>query len=216
MFRHRFDRWCSGHMGPLIEARLYPVLHDGEAPVSVDEAKAHLRIDFDDDDALISDLIEVVIDALESELRRAIVDQTWLLKLSAFPHHEIELPLPPLLAVESVSYFDSDNVLQILDPSLYEVIGVGARMAQGSIRPVTGQTWPAVYRRAEPVSVQFRAGYLTADSPPVENVPKDLKQLIKLNVADFYQNRESMVIDNVTVSDLKISEWIRQRYRVYD
>ena len=54
-------------------------------PVSLLEAKAHLRVDIPDDDALISALITAAGHYAETLTRRAFIAQSWKLVLDSFP-----------------------------------------------------------------------------------------------------------------------------------
>ena len=54
-------------------------------PISLQEAKAHLRVDFGDDDDYISALITAARDFAEGFTRRAFLTQSWLLALDHFP-----------------------------------------------------------------------------------------------------------------------------------
>ena len=54
-------------------------------PVSLTEAKAHLRLDSADDDSLITALIRSARETAEAHMRRALVSQTWRLSLDRFP-----------------------------------------------------------------------------------------------------------------------------------
>lgn len=93
-----------------------PVLTDVPAlrPVSLAEAKAHLRVDFSDDDTLISALIDAAtahIDGYTGILARALVTQTWRQDFCDWPGDRVlRLPLAPVASVESVKYFDAANV----------------------------------------------------------------------------------------------------------
>lgn len=54
-----------------------------ETPVTLTEAKAHLRVDFDDDDTLIASLVNAATDYLDGWdgiLARCLVTQTWTLE----------------------------------------------------------------------------------------------------------------------------------------
>ena len=86
-------------------------------PVTVAEAKAYARIDFDDADALIESLIGAARDHLEQATGRTFVQTTYQLTLDAFPCDEIALPRSPVLSVASVKYYDRDGVLQTLATS---------------------------------------------------------------------------------------------------
>src|SRR5690606_35307910 len=69
------------------------------AVVTMGEAKRHLRVDHDDDDALIGGMIAGVVEHLDPAgkgwLGRALQPQTWELRLDAFPCGPITLPYPP-------------------------------------------------------------------------------------------------------------------------
>lgn len=54
-------------------------------PVTLDEAKAHLRVDINAEDSLITRLISDAREWVERFLRRSLITQTWALYLDAFP-----------------------------------------------------------------------------------------------------------------------------------
>jgi uncharacterized phiE125 gp8 family phage protein len=169
---------------------------DNDAVLSLAEAKDHLRVTFSDEDELIAGYIAAAIaniDGRDGWLGRALAAQTWELRLHAFNGPEIMLPLPPLIAVESLKYFDSADTLQEIPAGDYEVVGAGG-FGKGRLVLKSGKAWPGIAKRAENVQVRFRAGYVTADSPPVGSVPAPILAALKRQVADFYANREPVVI----------------------
>ncbi len=132
-------------------------------PISVIEAKNHLRVDFNDDDDYIAALISASRDYAESFTNRALLTQTWQLTFDHFPgrglyesglsgsgggsHYSgayshpmwFELPRSPLLTVKSLKYIDSGGVLQTDDPTLYQV---DALSEPARIAPAVNQIWP--------------------------------------------------------------------------
>ena len=54
-------------------------------PVSLAEAKLHLRVDFDDDDSLIQVLISAARQAAETLTNRQLVTARWRMVLDSFP-----------------------------------------------------------------------------------------------------------------------------------
>jgi len=46
-------------------------------PVTLEETKAHLRVEFADDDALIAGLIKAARDCAESATNRKLITQPW-------------------------------------------------------------------------------------------------------------------------------------------
>jgi uncharacterized phiE125 gp8 family phage protein len=73
-------------------------------PVTLAEAKAHLKLDTSDEDALVAALITAARARAEWHTGRAFVTQRWRLRLDAWPQQGvIELPLPPLVSVEDLA-----------------------------------------------------------------------------------------------------------------
>lgn len=175
---------------------------DNDDVLTVAAAKLHMRVDYDDDDALIEGYIAAAIaniDGRDGWLGRAIGYQTWELRLAEFGGCEIKVPLPPLIEVESVKYYDVSDTLQTLSTDDYEVVGIGA-FGKARVVLKSGRAWPGLAKRAENVVIRFRAGYVTDDSPAGE-VPAPILTAIKRQVATMYENRETMVI-NASVTKL--------------
>src|SRR5690606_38428902 len=102
------------------------------------------------------------LDGYSGILGRALVTQTWRQDFDRFANR-LPLPVAPVSAVVSISYFDAGNVQQMLDPGVYELLA-DARGAYVALRP--GQSWPATFRRVDAVSIIFTAGYGAAADVP--------------------------------------------------
>ena len=77
-------------------------------PVTLAEAKEHLRIDEANtaESALITAFITASTDYCEKLQNRAFITQVWDLTLERFPVGDIiSIPLPPLQAISSVVYY---------------------------------------------------------------------------------------------------------------
>ena len=172
-------------------------------PVSLTEAKAHLRIDSADDDSLIGALITAARQAAEAHMRRALITQTWRLTLDRFPAAPqawwdgvrqaadmpgdgsvIELPRPPLVSVTSVTAYDDADNATVAGASSYFVDSDGE---PGRIVLRSGQTWPAAVRVANGVEVVFVAGYGAASA-----VPQAIRQGMLMLIGQLFENREAM------------------------
>ena len=79
-------------------------------PMTLAEAKLHLRVDGTDEDDLITALIVAARRRAEHLLTRALITQTWELTLDEFPAADIQLPKPGVLSIVSVKYLDSAGV----------------------------------------------------------------------------------------------------------
>lgn len=156
-----------------------------EVPVSLAEAKSHLRVLTADEDALITSLVLAAtahLDGRSGILGRALVTQTWELRLDGFPDC-LELPLPPLQSVTSIKYLDDTGTETTLDPSAY-VVESGHYF--GRIRPAYGLTWPVPRDESGAVRVRFVAGYGGAAA-----VPAPVRHAILLLVGHWWINREA-------------------------
>ena len=169
-------------------------------PVSLQEAKAHLRVDFDDDDGLIQALIAAARQAAETITNRQLMSARWKLVMDSFPGpslmgvpagqpfslpgHAILIHKSPVLNVVSINYLDMAGVLQSMPASNYTV---DTACEPARITPVFGQIWPIALPQICAVSVTFDAGYGAAAS-----VPEGIKSWIKLRVGSLYAHREEV------------------------
>lgn len=160
-----------------------------EPPVSLAEAKAHLRVDFTDDDTLISALVDAAtahIDGYTGILARALVTQTWRQDFCDWPGDRVlRLPLAPVVSVQSVKYFDAANAEITVD-----AIGNYALLedARGPYIKFTSDfAAPALYdERDDRIKVTFVAGY----GDP-SDVPAAIRAAVLLIVGDLYKNRDA-------------------------
>lgn len=171
---------------------------DNDDVLTLADAKQYLRVTFDDDDTQIADHIVAAIqniDGRDGWLGRAIGVQIWELRLPEFcdrGDREIKVPLPPLISIDSVKYYDANDVQQTLSADDYEVVGVGG-FGKARLVLKSGKAWPGLGKRAENVVVQFTAGY--------EHVPRPILMALKRQVASMYEYRETVVV-NASVAKL--------------
>lgn len=164
-------------------------------PVTLAEAKLHLRVDGGDEDALIGSLVTAARQTCESASGRSFVTQTWKLTLDHFRGWLIELPRPPLQSVTSIVYVDPAGVSQTLSASLYEV---DVTSPTGTVAPIWSGYWPATQYKRQAVAITYVAGYGAASA-----VPEAIKAAIKLLVGHYYENREA-VVTGMTASELPL------------
>lgn len=179
------------------------VVPPSDYPVTLDEAKDQLSVDFADDDDKITQAIAAATQALDGPwgwLGRAIMPQTWNYFRDSFPGwnstsgsccdawsstscYGIELPLPPLINVIEVAYADPNNPSSYITlPSTeyaYDNTGI-----VGWVQPVNA--WPTPATAINAIRITFQAGYTT--------VPADIKQAILMLVRDYYDQPGSYVV----------------------
>lgn len=156
------------------------------APVSLVDAKLHLRVDHTDEDALISALIDAAtshLDGWSGVLGRCIMPQTWRQGFAAFPADGVlRLPFPDVSAV-TVVYSDTDDAEQTLSSGDYRLMDDAQSSA---IYRISGVSWPATFDRPDAVRVTMTCGFT--------EVPEALKAAIKLHLGTLYESREDAVI----------------------
>lgn len=198
-------------------------------PVTLTEARAHLRITDTSEDTLISTLIGVATEYAEKRTGRALISQTWELYLDNFPYGAnyvsespdynqkyidnieesqfIEMKFPPLASVTSITYYDSNNALQTFAASNYDVDII---RQPGMIRLGYGKSWPSTYYRPNAVIIRYVAGYGSATT----DIPEPIRAAIKLLVSFFFENREAVTTFN-TVQQIPIPQVIEDLLNQY-
>ena len=176
-------------------------------PVSLAEAKLHLRVDFDDDDALIESLISAARVAAETLTGRQICTARWMRTLDGFPCSSLLLHRCPVQSVVEISYQDQLGQWQTVDPSIY-VSDLTSEPAR--ITPRFGNTWPITLSQIGVVRVVFDAGYGTPS-----DVPEGLKSWIKLRIGSLYAHREEMsILSKGRIDPLPFVDGLLDPYRV--
>lgn len=145
------------------------------APVTLAEAKAHLRVTDDFEDDLITGMIDAATDTLDGPngfLGRAIVTQTWQYQAASLPSF-LRLPLDPVQSIAAFTYLDADGDEQAF---------TGYRLTGDILDPLT--SWPSTATRRDAITIEFVVGY----GDPAD-VPEAIKKEIYRLVAHEYFNR---------------------------
>lgn len=145
-------------------------------PVSLFDAKAHLRVEHTEDDALIADYIQAARSHVESLTSRTLVSTS---RTDYFDEWEecFVLTWAPVSAVSSVKYLDLDGVLQTASTSLYRV---DTASLKARIELEFGQIWPPARCAINAIQINYTSGAA---------VPAALKQAILFGVGHFYEQR---------------------------
>ena len=152
-------------------------------PVSLIEAKRHLRVSVTEDDDYITGLITVARRAAEDRTERTLIQTTWKLTLDEFPE-SIILSMPPILSVSSVIYTNTANQSVAMSSNDWFV---DKDSQPGWLVPAVGKAWPKTLG-INSVAVTYTAGYGTT----AESVPAPIRQWILLAVGDMYDQFRSL------------------------
>ena len=135
-----------------------------ELPVTLVEARDHLKEPTTTRDAEILRLIYAATDFAEQYTGRALITQTLDYALERFPIGDtIRLPRSPLQAVVSLKYRDTANVEQTWATSNYQV---DTNEWAPAVVLAYGKSWPDTYERQDAVVVQIKVGYGGAAKVP--------------------------------------------------
>lgn len=198
--------------------------------VTLDQARQHCRIDFEDDDDILQLYLDAAIGYVQNRTGRRLASQQLRIFLDFFeqtgpdyvretslagywggrPYTPIILPFgAPLVSVESLSYTDYTGVK-------ITWTGLGGNLLQGSPGVVKAQVDTA----SEPGRIVAPYGtwlwptttLQSANAIQIDytagyasaDLPAELKQVVLLNCNHWYKNREAVVLGKSVAIDSKL------------
>ena len=171
------------------------------------EAKDFLKVDTTADDTLIDNLIIAATESCQIYTNqyfiKTVVEQygdTWAGIYTLYKS--------PVLEVEHIKYYDTENSIQELSDTTYEVDNVSKPARIGLVGD--DQTLPNIYNKLNAVVVNYNVGYGSAAS----DVPDGIKQAVLLTLGNWYENRQS-VISGRTATELPLSsQYLLDQYKI--
>jgi len=147
-------------------------------PVTLTEAKEHLRVDGSLEDAYITSLIKAARSYAENYCGITLFTTSYKQIDNEFADSTIQLFRPVIQADPVVKYYDTDNTLQTVDAADYTI-----DYLNGILYNADG--WPGTYNRLNAVEITYDAGYTT-----VSEIPIDIVYAIKILIGSMYEHRE--------------------------
>jgi len=162
-------------------------------PISLAEAKSHLRVDTTDEDADILSIIKAARIYCENFQNRTYITRSRELWLDAWPEKDrINIPYPPLQSVSSVKYYGTDDTEYTMPATDYFV---DTKNEPGRLVLAYGKSWPSItLRPANGVLITFTAGYGADGS----YVPENVIQAMRLLIGHWYENREAVLTGSIS------------------
>lgn len=151
-------------------------------PLSLAEAKLHLRVDDAAEDTTIGSLIVAARRHVEQVTGLALIQQGWSLYLDRWPGMQVVLPLSPLIAIADVWVYGEDDVGAAVDAAHWFADNV-SRPPRLVLR--SGRAWPRPGRTANGIEIAFSAGF---GASPAQ-VPQPLRQAMLRLIAHWFDNR---------------------------
>jgi uncharacterized phiE125 gp8 family phage protein len=172
-------------------------------PVTLAEAKAHLRVDTSDDDTYISGLVTAAREWVESYLDRTLVHTQWVMRLDSFPPdslQDVELPRPPVVAsgtatAVTITYTAEDGSTANYSTASFRV---DRASIPGAVKTLYGQTWPPHLEDDNSISVTWWAGYGASGS----SVPAAIRHAMLMLCSHWYETRGATVSTGAVPQDV--------------
>lgn len=151
-------------------------------PVSLTQAKAHLRVDHSDDDAAIAGMVKAARAHVEAACAVRFSARTGVtFKCDGFSDLA-RLPEAPVSSITSIAYIDTDGASQTLSSNVYELRADG--IDAGIVLKIN-QSWPAIQVGSR-ITVTAAIGYAT--------VPEDIYHAMLMLIAHWYENRSTVAV----------------------
>jgi uncharacterized phiE125 gp8 family phage protein len=178
-------------------------------PVSVAELKRNLRIEHNDQDELLQELIIRAVASSQAATGRQYARATYTLYLDAFPDgDEIEIELGPVEVITTVKYYAQDAaVLTTVAAATYQLDNVELTARLRFLESFTPDS-----DKMNVIEIEFTNGWTAAT-----DVPADLKEAILLRASEAYLHPENQNLNfgfglRVATAELKEKNYRVQRY----
>jgi uncharacterized phiE125 gp8 family phage protein len=147
-------------------------------PLTLHESKHYLRIDHENDDALINHLIVTARMHAENWLRRSLISQTWKLGYDDGLPACVSLPMGPVRHINNITIVHKDAATTVVDSNRYHLNSAKTQLMLDS--SITGFH----------IEISYDAGY--GDSS--DDLPAPVRQGMLCHMASLYENRGEDIV----------------------
>lgn len=157
--------------------------------ITIEQAKAHLRVEHGEEDALITSLIASAFRHIENRTGQVFDQRDGVVMIAdRLPKGSegLELQWTPVREVTEVSYADPDGV----EATLVDSFEIDSRGVYPVLYPLPDFEWPAHRPQRSSVRISMNAGY--------EEIPADVSAAALLIIGHLYEHRESVVIGTIS------------------
>jgi uncharacterized phiE125 gp8 family phage protein len=159
-----------------------------DLPVTLEEAKTHLRLLSSDLDEHVASLLEAAVEYCETVCGRSLrVSHALTQSYDGWPIGLVRFDRNPVTAVSHVKYYDADDTLTTVSTSDYRLHL--SSEAAAVLEFDADFTLPTLSDRSDAVIVTYTAGYAT-----LADVPHRAKAAINMKLAELFGNLDERMV----------------------
>ena len=174
-------------------------------PITLTEAKTHLKVDTTADDTFITNLIRSATSSAQEYTNRFFIATT-IQQVGDKWEDISNLFKSPLLSVTNIKYVDTSGSEQTLNTDIYFVDDVN-KPARIGLKP--NQSFPEIIDRLNAVKVNYVVGNESAD-----DVDEAIKQALLLTIGNWYQNRQAVVTGTIATELPMNAKFLLDQYKI--
>ena len=175
-------------------------------PLTLTEAKTHLKVDTTADDTFITNLIKSATSSAQEYTNRFFIATT--IQQYGDKWEDISnLFKSPVASVTHVKYVDPDGTLQTLSTDVYFVDDVN-KPARIGLKP--NQSFPEIIDRLNAIYVEYVVGI--AAGP--DEVDEGIRQALLLTIGNWYQNRQAVVTGTIATELPMNAKFLLDQYKI--
>lgn len=175
-------------------------------PITLTEAKTHLKVDTTADDTFITNLIKSATSSAQEYTNRFFIATT-IQQVGDKWEDISNLLKSPVASVTNIKYVDTSGSLQTLNTDVYFVDDVN-KPARIGLKP--NQSFPEIIDRLNAVQVNYVVGI--AAGP--DEVDEGIRQALLLTIGNWYQNRQAVVTGTIATELPMNAKFLLDQYKI--
>ena len=175
-------------------------------PITLTEAKTHLKVDTTADDTFITNLIKSATSSAQEYTNRFFI-QTTIQQVGDKWEDISNLFKSPVLSVTNIKYVSTDGILTTLNSSVYFLDDVN-KPARIGLKP--NQSYPEIIDSLNAVQVNYVVGL--AAGP--DEVDEGIRQALLLTIGNWYQNRQAVVTGTIATELPMNAKFLLDQYKI--
>lgn len=175
-------------------------------PITLTEAKTHLKVDTTADDTFITNLIKSATSSAQEYTNRFFIATT-IQQVGDKWEDISNLLKSPVASVTNIKYVNPSDSLQTLSTDVYFVDDVN-KPARIGLKP--NQSFPEIIDRLNAVQVNYVVGL--AAGP--DEVDEGIRQALLLTIGNWYQNRQAVVTGTIATELPMNAKFLLDQYKI--